>query len=123
MLNTHYELIIVGLGAMGAAALYQAAKRGANVLGIDRFDPPHEMGSSHAETRLTRMAVGEGPEYVPLVTRSNEIWRELEQKSGQTVLYQDGLYIVAPKNPKKEEYNHWENFIERTAEVAAEVDV
>lgn len=121
--TNHYDLIIVGLGAMGSAALYQAAKRGANVLGIDRFDPPHEMGSSHAETRLTRMAVGEGPEYVPLVTRSNEIWRELEHKSGQKVLYQNGLYIVAPKNPKKEEYNHWENFIERSAEVAAQVGV
>ncbi|MFK7805630.1 MAG: N-methyl-L-tryptophan oxidase [Anaerolineae bacterium] len=121
--ENHYDLIIVGLGAMGSAALYQAAKRGINVLGIDRFDPPHEMGSSHAETRLTRMAVGEGAEYVPLVTRANEIWRELEEKSGQVVLYQDGLYIVAPKNPKKEEYNHWENFIERSAEVAAEVGV
>ena len=60
MLKKHYDLIIVGLGAMGAAALYQAAKRGVDLLGIDRFDPPHEMGSSHAETRLTRMAVGEG---------------------------------------------------------------
>lgn len=121
--QNHYDLIIVGLGAMGSAALFQASKRDIRVLGLDRFDPPHEMGSSHAETRLTRMAVGEGTEYVPLVTRSNEIWRELEEKSGQVVLYQDGLYIVAPKNPQKEDYNHWENFIERSAEVAAEVGV
>ena len=77
-----YDLIVVGLGAMGSAALYQAAKAGAKVLGIDRFAPPHQMGSTHAETRITRLAVGEGPEYLPFVARSHEIWRELEAESG-----------------------------------------
>lgn len=103
---------------MGSAALYQAAKRGARVLGIDRFDPPHEMGSSHAETRITRLAVGEGPAYVPLVARSHEIWRELEAQSGEELLIQNGLYIIVPKTFTKLEYNHWENFVERSAEMA-----
>ena len=54
MRSAHYDLIVVGLGAMGSAALYQASKRGLRALGIDRFDPPHNMGSSHGETRITR---------------------------------------------------------------------
>ena len=92
-----YDLIIIGLGGMGSAALYQAAKRGANVLGIDRFTPPHENGSSHAETRVTRLAVGEGPQYIPLVARSHEIWGELEAETGQKLLFQPGGYIICPQ--------------------------
>ncbi len=114
-----YDLIVVGCGAMGAAALYQASKRGLNVLGIDRYDPPHEMGSSHAETRFTRLAVGEGSQYAPLVARAHEIWRELEAISGEEIFYQNGLYIISPKEFEKEEYNHWENFVERSADIAA----
>ena len=119
-----YDLIIVGCGAMGSAAMYQAAKRGLAVLGIDRFAPPHEMGSSHAETRFTRLGVGEGAQYAPLVARSHEIWRELEEASGEVIFYQKGLLIVAPKGgTAKEQYNHWENFVERSAEVAADIGV
>ena len=78
--------IVVGLGARGAAALYQLAKRGAKVVGIDRFAPPHAMGSSHGETRITRLAIGEGAQYTPLAVRSHEIWRELERESGERLL-------------------------------------
>ncbi len=77
-----YDAIVVGLGAMGSAAVYQLAKRGAKVLGIDRFRPPHDLGSSHGETRITRQAIGEGEEYVPLALRSYEIWREIEAETG-----------------------------------------
>jgi sarcosine oxidase len=78
-----YDAIVVGLGAMGSAAVYQLAKRGAKVLGIDRFRPPHDLGSSHGETRITRQAIGEGEEYVPLALRSYEIWREIEAETGR----------------------------------------
>ena len=81
MTADHYDLIVVGLGAMGSAALFQAAKRGASVLGIDRFAPPHNMGSSHGDTRITRNAIGEGEMYMPFIRRSNEIWAELESNS------------------------------------------
>lgn len=114
----HYDLIIVGLGAMGSAALYQAAKAGVNVLGIDQFSPPHEMGSSHAETRVTRMAVGEGMHYVPLVARSHEIWRELENATGQKLFFQTGGYIIAPQDSSRTKDSHWNGFVERTATVA-----
>ena len=54
------DCLVIGLGAMGSAALYQLAKRGASVIGLDRFAPPHTMGSSHGETRITRQGIGEG---------------------------------------------------------------
>ena len=81
-----YDVIVLGLGAMGSAALYQLARRGSRVLGIDRFAPPHNLGSSHGDTRITRQAIGEGAEYVPLVLRSHEIWRELEAATGRSLL-------------------------------------
>lgn len=122
-MSNQYDLIVVGLGGMGSAALYQAAKAGFNVLGIDRFMPPHEFGSSHAETRITRLAVGEGPEYLPLVARSHEIWRELEAETGQRLLYQPGLYIIARNSASSTSDSHWDRFVHRTADVAAAADV
>ncbi len=64
-----YDVAVLGLGAMGAAAAYQLARRGARVLGIDRYAPPHEVGSTHGDTRVTRVACGEGPEYSAFVLR------------------------------------------------------
>ncbi|MCE2910255.1 MAG: FAD-dependent oxidoreductase, partial [Burkholderiaceae bacterium] len=72
------DVIVVGLGAVGSAAAWQLARRGARVLGLDRFSPPHDRGSSHGLTRVTREAVGEGDAYVPLVRRSHAIWREVQ---------------------------------------------
>ena len=90
----NYDLIIIGLGAVGSAALCQSALRGARVLGIDRFHPPHEFGSSHGETRITRQAVGEGAEFVPLVLRANVLWRALEAATGEKLLVQNGGLIL-----------------------------
>ena len=85
--NDHsVDTIVVGLGAMGSAVVYQLAKRGNRVLGLDRFSPPHANGSSHGESRIIRQAIGEGEEYVPLVLRSYELWREIENESGKKLL-------------------------------------
>lgn len=88
------DVIVVGLGAMGSAAIYQLARRGVRVIGIDRFTPPHERGSSHGESRITRQAIGEGEEYVPFALRSHEIWRELEAETGRSLLAQVGGLII-----------------------------
>ena len=88
------DILVVGLGAVGSAALYQAAKLGARSIGVDRFHPPHDRGSSHGETRITRQAIGEGREYVPLVLRSNQIWEELEAASGGSLLTRNGALIL-----------------------------
>ena len=84
------DTIVVGLGAMGSAAVYQLAKRGNKVLGLDRFSPPHINGSSHGESRIIRQAIGEGEEYVPLVLRSYELWREIENETGKELLTTTG---------------------------------
>jgi sarcosine oxidase len=89
-----YDVAVVGLGAAGAAALYQFARRGIRVVGIDRFSPPHVYGSTHGDTRITREAIGEGEAYTPLVQRSHAIWRELEAETGEDLLTQCGGLIV-----------------------------
>jgi len=89
------DVIVLGLGAMGASAAWQLALRGASVLGLDRFHPPHEQGSTHGDTRITRLACGEGPQYTPFAERSHEIWKSLEAKTGQSLLRQNGILIVA----------------------------
>lgn len=88
------DVAVVGLGAMGAASLYQLARRGERVLGIDRFLPPHDKGSSHGGTRVTREAVGEGPAYVPLAMRAHEIVAELEAEFDRPFLIRSGTLIV-----------------------------
>lgn len=90
MRHTHHNVIVLGLGAMGSAATYQLAKQGADVLGIDQYQPPHEQGSTHGDTRATRLATFEGPELVAMVRRANELWRELEQESGYELFRQCG---------------------------------
>src|SRR5450759_3795854 len=92
------DIVIVGLGAVGSATLYQAAKLGAKVIGIDRFVPPHDQGSSHGETRITRQAIGEGREFVPLVLRSNEIWEELEAATGRSLMTVSYTHLTLPTN-------------------------
>jgi sarcosine oxidase len=88
------DVIVVGLGAAGAATLFQLARRGTAVLGIDSHSPPHVFGSTHGDTRITREAIGEGMYYTPLVRRSHAIWRELEAETGQDLLTQCGGLII-----------------------------
>lgn len=80
---------------MGSAVCLQLAGRGVRVLGIDRFQPPHPYGSTHGDTRMTRLAPGEGPEYVPLVHRSHTLWREIEREAGVELLAQPGGLVLA----------------------------
>ncbi|MCF5725411.1 N-methyl-L-tryptophan oxidase [Pseudomonas syringae] len=89
-----FESLVIGLGAMGAATVYQLAKAGVNVAGIDRHHPPHTFGSSHGDTRITRLSVGEGAQYVPIVRNSHRIWRELEALSGEVLFEQSGLLVL-----------------------------
>lgn len=90
------DAIVVGTGGIGAAAAYHLAARGARVIGIDRFPPVHDRGSSHGHTRLIRKAYFEHPDYVPLLLRAYELWRELEQAVGRSLLVESGLVIGGP---------------------------
>jgi sarcosine oxidase len=80
------DVIVIGLGGMGAAACWRLAQRGAKVLGLEQFDVGHDRGSSHGHTRIIRQAYYEHPAYVPLVRRAYEGWHELEQRRGAHLL-------------------------------------
>jgi sarcosine oxidase len=83
--NRPYDVIVVGLGAMGSASLYALAQAKRRALGIDRFAPPHGLGSSHGRTRIIREAYFEHPAYVPIVRRAFDLWREIERRFGKTL--------------------------------------
>src|SRR5258708_4252080 len=85
-----YDVIVVGIGGMGSATAFQLARRGQRVLGLERFDIPHSMGSSHGISRIIRLAYYEHPDYVPLLLRAFVLWREIEQLSGQELLVTTG---------------------------------
>lgn len=85
-MQSAFDVIVVGLGAMGSAAVYHLAKQGAKVLGLEAHTPAHDQGSSHGESRIIRQAYFEDPAYVPLVLRAYELWEELEAESSQELL-------------------------------------
>jgi sarcosine oxidase len=118
----NYQTIIIGLGAMGSAAAYQLAKRGNAVLGIDQLTPPHVLGSTHGETRITRQANGEGPAYAPLALRSHEIWRELEARSNVELLTVTGGLIISPADGSNVVHGK-ADFIEQTVQSAEQFDI
>lgn len=93
---SEFEVIIVGVGAMGSSACYHLTRRGVRVLGLEQFDIPHARGSSHGYSRMIRLAYYEHPDYVPLLRRAYELWDELEAASGQKVLYRTGGIYMGP---------------------------
>src|SRR5262249_6227734 len=113
---TRHDAIVLGLGAMGSAAVFQLAKRGARVLGFDQYVPPHANGSSHGDTRITRLAIGEGDHLTPLALRSNEIWREIERETGDSLLTTNGGLVIS--SASRTSFTHVEGFFENTVTAA-----
>src|SRR6476660_58337 len=91
-----FDVVVVGLGATGAAALNRLARRGVRVLGIERLTPGHDQGSSHGESRVIRLGYFEHPSYVPLLRRAYTLWRELEAASGTKLLHITGIAEIGP---------------------------
>jgi sarcosine oxidase len=87
----HFDVVVCGLGAAGSAALHHLARRGVRVLGLERFAPGHDRGSSHGATRIFRLGYFEHPSYVPLLHRAQALWRELEAASGRPLLHVTGI--------------------------------
>ena len=116
-----FETIVLGLGAMGSATAYQLANRGNRVLGIDRFSPPHVQGSTHGDTRITRLGIGEGAQYTPLAMRSHQIWHELERDTGRTLLTTHGGLVLSSKASTSQ--CHAENFFANTVAAAQMYDI
>jgi sarcosine oxidase len=113
---------VIGLGGAGSAALYQLAGRRKRVLGLDQFEPPHALGSSHGDSRITRLAIGENPAYSPLAVRSHEIWRELEQRSGEELMITTGGLMMAPET-STEMFHGTPAFLHQTIAAAREYGI
>jgi sarcosine oxidase len=96
MPSAAYDAIVLGAGGVGSAAMWQLAKRGLRVLGIDRFHPPHDRGSSHGHTRIIRQAYFEHADYVPLLLESYRLWEALEELAGCELKRETGLLEVGP---------------------------
>ncbi|MHA7130363.1 N-methyl-L-tryptophan oxidase [Algoriphagus namhaensis] len=112
-----YDFAVIGLGAVGASTCYHLSAYGAKVIGFDRFHPPHKMGSSHGETRITRLAVGEGEDYIALVKRSHKIWDMLEKKTGVTLRQETGG-ILMDSGLRPWEKHGSQGFLDRTLRFA-----
>jgi len=97
MSSSHYDVIVAGVGAMGSAACWHLAKRGLKVLGLERFDLGHAMGSSHGLTRIIRLAYFEGSHYVPIVKRAHQLWQETGDAAGLKLLHVTGSLDLAPE--------------------------
>ena len=94
-MSSSYDVIVLGTGGVGSAALDQLAGRGLRVLGLDRHAPPHDRGSSHGETRIIRLAYFEHPDYVPLLRRAYALWEDLGAFAPTERLYEEtGLLQV-----------------------------
>ena len=95
-LSQEFDCIVIGVGGMGSSTLYNLAKRGRRVLGLEQFDIPHAEGSSHGVNRIIRLAYYEHPSYVPLLRRAYELWSEIESVTGEQLLYKTGSIDTAP---------------------------
>lgn len=93
-----YDVVVVGLGAMGASAIDHLSQTGLRVLGIEQFQSPHALGSSHGETRIIRQAYFEDPRYVPLLQRAYELWKDLERRSGASLMHLQGGLMLGPES-------------------------
>ncbi len=95
-----FDVAVIGLGAVGSAAAYHAARAGHRVVGFDRFVPPHALGSSHGGSRIIRRAYFEGELYLPLLERAYALWRDLEEAMDAELLHLHGALTVAPRQSR-----------------------
>lgn len=96
--RTHFDVIVIGVGAMGAATCYHLASRGVRVLGLEQFHIAHDRSSSHGHTRMIRLAYYEHADYVPLLRRAYDNWRAIEEISGEHILHVTGGIYAGPRD-------------------------
>ena len=99
-MHNSYNVAIIGAGAMGSAAAYHLSKTGKKILILDRFNPPHNLGSSHGQSRIVREAYFESPVYVPLVQQAYQLWYQLEKESDKKLLLKTGGLMLGTPDSK-----------------------
>jgi sarcosine oxidase len=95
-----YDVIVIGLGGMGSAAAYHLAARGQRVLGLERFGPAHDRGSSHGGSRIIRQSYFEDPAYVPLLLRGYELWDKLQLDAQREVITLCGGLMIGRQDSR-----------------------
>ncbi|MEM7387974.1 MAG: FAD-dependent oxidoreductase, partial [Verrucomicrobiota bacterium] len=96
-MSSHYDVIVAGIGSMGAATCCHLAKRGGRILGLEKEAIPHGLGAHHGHSRMIRLAYYEHPDYVPLLQRAFDLWEQLEAESTYDLLHlTGGLYMGPP---------------------------
>ena len=90
------DFLVLGLGAMGSAALYHLARMGKAVVGLEQFELGHKLGSSHGHSRAFRTLYHD-PLYTELAEAALPFWQELEAVSGETLLRLSGLLAFAQR--------------------------
>src|SRR4051812_13860586 len=90
------DVVVLGVGGMGAAACDHLARRGLSVRGVEQHTIGHDRGSSHGGSRVIRLAYGEDPRYVPLLRRAFDLWRELERDAATPLLTMTGCLNLGP---------------------------
>ena len=108
------DCAVIGLGGMGSSAAWHLARRGASVVGFERFHEAHAFGSSHGESRVIREAYFEDPSYVPLLRRAYELWSETSELAGTSLITLcGGVMIGRPGDGvvagSMESARRWEN--------------
>ena len=88
------KVSVVGAGVMGLATARVLAQRGHDVTVYEQFELKHKRGSSHGTSRIFRLSYDE-EHWIRLAQRAYELWRELEQESGRTLLELDGLWTCS----------------------------
>ncbi|MDP9810776.1 glycine/D-amino acid oxidase-like deaminating enzyme [Rhizobium tibeticum] len=99
-MTAEFDVAVIGLGAMGSAALSFLAARGARTIGIDAYFPAHALSSSHGDSRLIRLGYFEDPSYVPLLRRAYRNWRDLEARLRTDILTITGVLQIGAESSK-----------------------
>ena len=96
--NTSFDVIVIGVGSMGSSTCYFLAKRGYNVLGLEQFSITHDKGSHAGQSRIIRKAYFEHPDYVPLLNKAYQKWKDFEEETGEHLYYKTGLVYFGKKD-------------------------
>lgn len=113
-----YDLAVLGCGSVGSAVGYYASREGASVLEIDSYQPPHDFGKHHGQTRIIRHAYGEGDKYVPLLLEAQSLWEELQDQTEEKFLHQVGIVNIAPQ-----ESDFYKNVLSSTEKYSLPIDI
>lgn len=92
------DIGVIGVGTMGSMAMWQLARKGVSVLGFEQYGTGHDRAAAGGETRLFRTVYFEGNEYVPILKEAKNMWSQLEQESGNTLLTLNGGVMIG--NPE-----------------------